>query len=30
VHNLQITANPGLYGSKLPYDTEREITPDWR
>jgi len=27
VHNLQITANPGLYGSKLPYDTEREITP---
>jgi tripartite-type tricarboxylate transporter receptor subunit TctC len=27
VHNLQITANPGLYGSKLPYDTEREIVP---
>ncbi len=27
VHNLQITANPGLYGSKLPYDTERDITP---
>src|SRR5919108_4683104 len=21
VHNLQITANPGLYGTKLPYDT---------
>src|SRR5438105_15242796 len=27
VHHLQITANPGLYGSKLPYDTERDITP---
>lgn len=27
VHNLQITANPSLYGSKLPYDTERDITP---
>jgi tripartite-type tricarboxylate transporter receptor subunit TctC len=27
VHNLQITANPGLYGAKLPYDTERDITP---
>src|SRR5690349_4012626 len=27
VHNLQITANPGLYGAKLPYDTEREIVP---
>ncbi|HET7363782.1 MAG TPA: tripartite tricarboxylate transporter substrate binding protein [Burkholderiales bacterium] len=27
VHNLQITANPGLYGTKLPYDTEREIVP---
>ena len=27
VHNLQITANPGLYGSKLPYDTERDIRP---
>src|SRR5216684_2923170 len=27
LHNLQITANPGLYGSKLPYDTERDITP---
>ena len=25
VHNLQITANPGLYGAKLPYDTERDI-----
>ena len=25
VHNLQISANPGLYGSKLPYDTERDI-----
>lgn len=27
VHNLQITANPALYGAKLPYDTERDITP---
>ena len=27
VHNLQITANPSLYGAKLPYDTERDITP---
>jgi tripartite-type tricarboxylate transporter receptor subunit TctC len=27
VHNLQISANPGLYGSKLPYDTERDIVP---
>lgn len=27
VHNLQITANPGLYGAKLPYDTERDIAP---
>jgi tripartite-type tricarboxylate transporter receptor subunit TctC len=27
VHNLQISANPGLYGTKLPYDTERDITP---
>ena len=26
VHNLQISANPALYGSKLPYDTERDIT----
>src|SRR5947207_515790 len=26
VHNLQISANPGLYGTKLPYDTERDIT----
>src|SRR4051794_6687231 len=25
VHNLQISANPSLYGSKLPYDTERDI-----
>ena len=25
VHNLQISANPALYGSKLPYDTERDI-----
>jgi len=25
VHNLQISANPGLYGAKLPYDTERDI-----
>src|ERR671934_723979 len=27
VHNLQITANPSLYGAKLPYDTERDIVP---
>jgi tripartite-type tricarboxylate transporter receptor subunit TctC len=27
VHNLQISANPGLYGAKLPYDTERDIAP---
>jgi putative tricarboxylic transport membrane protein len=27
VHNLQITANPALYGAKLPYDTERDIAP---
>ena len=27
VHNLQITANPGLYGAKLPFDTERDIAP---
>jgi len=27
VHNLQISANPALYGAKLPYDTERDITP---
>jgi tripartite-type tricarboxylate transporter receptor subunit TctC len=27
VHNLQISANPGLYGAKLPYDTERDIVP---
>jgi tripartite-type tricarboxylate transporter receptor subunit TctC len=27
VHNLQISANPGLYGTKLPYDTERDIAP---
>src|SRR5438105_15792093 len=27
VHNLQISANPGLYGAKLPYDTERDLTP---
>ena len=25
VHNLQISANPALYCSKLPYDTERDI-----
>ena len=25
VHNLQISANPALYGAKLPYDTERDI-----
>ena len=27
VHNLQITANVSLYSGKLPYDTERDITP---
>jgi tripartite-type tricarboxylate transporter receptor subunit TctC len=27
VHNLQISANPGLYGAKLPYDTGRDIAP---
>ena len=27
VHNLQISANPGLYGAKLPYETERDIAP---
>jgi tripartite-type tricarboxylate transporter receptor subunit TctC len=27
VHNLQISASPGLYGAKLPYDTERDIVP---
>jgi tripartite-type tricarboxylate transporter receptor subunit TctC len=27
VHNLQITANVSLYAGKLPYDTERDITP---
>ncbi|HEX6638672.1 MAG TPA: tripartite tricarboxylate transporter substrate binding protein [Steroidobacteraceae bacterium] len=27
VHNLQISANPGLYGAKLPYDTGRDIVP---
>jgi tripartite-type tricarboxylate transporter receptor subunit TctC len=26
VHNLQMSANPALYGSKLPYDTERDIS----
>ena len=26
VHNLQMSANPALYGSKLPYDTEHDIT----
>jgi tripartite-type tricarboxylate transporter receptor subunit TctC len=27
VHNLQISANVGLYAGKLPYDTERDIVP---
>ena len=27
LHNLQISANVGLYGTKLPYDTERDLTP---
>ena len=27
IHNLQISANVSLYAGKLPYDTERDITP---
>jgi tripartite-type tricarboxylate transporter receptor subunit TctC len=27
LHNLQISANVGLYATKLPYDTERDLTP---